>query len=162
MIIPTCEATLLGRVWSPELQGPCVVTVRDGRVFDITSKAAPMVRDICEMADPVGYVAGADGVDIGSVESVAANPCEADHLHFLAPCDLQAVKACGVTFASSMVERVIEEQAADDPLKAQEIRSRIGARIGDSLSNIVPGSAPQAVLRRDLAAVPNTVPFGRA
>ena len=54
----------------------------------------------------------------------------------LAPCDLQAVKACGVTFAGSMVERVIEEQAAGDPTKADDIRSRIGARIGASLTNI--------------------------
>ena len=72
------------------------------------------------------------------------------HVHFLAPCDLQSVKACGVTFASSMVERVIEEQAAGDPLKAQEIRSRIGARIGDSLSNIVPGSAEAAAVKEAL------------
>jgi fumarylacetoacetate (FAA) hydrolase family protein len=140
MIMPSSEATLVGRVWSPVAHGPCVVTVRDGRVFDITSQSAPLVRDICEMTDPVGYVRGATGVDIGSIEEVASHAEDLNKPHFLAPCDLQSVKACGVTFASSMVERVIEEQAVGDPQKAQEIRSRIGARIGDSLNNIVPGS----------------------
>jgi len=149
-ILPSSDAALLGRIWSPESQGPSIITIRKGRVVDITSRAAPMVRDICEMADPVGYVRGASGVDIGSVEELISSPCDRKHVHFLAPCDLQSVKACGVTFASSMVERVIEEQAAGDPLKAQEIRSRIGARIGDSLSNIVPGSAEAAAVKEAL------------
>lgn len=143
------SGTLLGRIWRPNV-GPCVVTTRTGRVVDITTGDAPMVRDICEMPDPVGYVRGVVGVDIGAVEDVAVNPCNPDHIHFLAPCDLQSIKACGVTFASSMVERVIEEQAAGDPLKAQQIRSRIGVRIGDSLNNIVPGSAEAAAVKEAL------------
>lgn len=134
------DAILLGRVWSPEVDGPSIVTIRDGRVLDISCQSAPLVRDICEMAEPADYVCQVEGVDIGSVEEIASNACDLAKLHFLAPCDLQSIKACGVTFASSMVERVIEEQAAGDPQKAQQIRSRIGARIGDSLSNIVPGS----------------------
>lgn len=150
MIVPSSEATLLGRVWSSVAQGPCVATVRDGRVIDITSPAAPLVRDICEMADPVAYAREVVGVDIGSVEAFSANAGDLNKPHLLAPCDLQSVKACGVTFASSMVERVIEEQATGDPLKAQEIRSRIGARIGDSLSNIVPGSAEAAEVKQAL------------
>ena len=150
MIVPSSEATLLGRVWSSVAQGPCVATIRDGRVIDITSPAAPLVRDICEMADPVAYAREVVGVDIGSVEAFSANAGDLNNPHFLAPCDLQSVKACGVTFASSMVERVIEEQATGDPLKAQEIRSRIGARIGDSLSNIVPGSAEAAEVKQAL------------
>lgn len=143
------SGTLLGRIWRPNV-GPCVVTTRTGRVVDITTGDAPMVRDICEMPDPVDYVRGVVGVDIGAVEDVAVNPCNPDHIHFLAPCDLQSIKACGVTFASSMVERVIEEQAAGDPLKAQQIRSRIGVRIGDSLNNIVPGSAEAAAVKEAL------------
>jgi fumarylacetoacetate (FAA) hydrolase family protein len=62
-------------------------------------------------------------------------------MRLLAPCDLQAVKACGVTFARSMVERVIEERAAGDPTRAREIRERVAAIIGDSLRSLVPGSA---------------------
>jgi len=64
----------------------------------------------------------------------AERPC------LLAPCDFQALKACGVTFARSMVERVIDERTAGDPAQADALRSRIGALIGDSLSNIEAGS----------------------
>lgn len=134
------EGTFLGRVWDPKTNGPSVVTLRDGRVFDITSRTAPMVRDICEMEDPATFVQWAEGVDLGAAADIAANATDPAALHFLAPCDLHSIKACGVTFAGSMVERVIEEQAVGDPAKAQDIRARIGARIGDSLSNIIPGS----------------------
>ncbi len=138
-IIPA-SGCLVGRVWNPEANGPCVVTVRKGHVWDISSKDAPLVRDICEMADPVGYVTNAPGTNLGSVETIFQNDVSASNVHLIAPCDLQAIKACGVTFAGSMVERVIEEQAAGDPDKAQDIRARIGERIGMSLSNIEPGS----------------------
>lgn len=150
MIMPASDATLLGRIWSPVVQGPCIVTVREGRVFDITSAAAPLVRDICEMADGVAYIRATEGIDMGSAEALSTNAGDLSKPHFLAPCDLQSVKACGVTFASSMVERVIEEQAAGDPSKAQEIRNRIGARIGDSLNNIVPGSAEAVKVKEAL------------
>ena len=120
----------LGRVERPGI-GPAVVTIRDGQLVDITSKTAPTVRDIMEREDAADYTRSAPGTSLGAVTE--------DH-DWLAPCDLQAIKACGVTFAGSMVERVIEEQAAGDPAKAEAIRKRIGARIGDSLSNIVPGS----------------------
>jgi fumarylacetoacetate (FAA) hydrolase family protein len=135
------EGVFIGRIWSPEVQGPSVVTLRDGKIVDITSKQAPTVRDICEMDDPAAYVRGADGVTVGDLASLAANPAgDMARPHFLAPCDLQAVKACGVTFASSMVERVIEEKAAGDPKKAQDIRARVGDIIGGSLRNIKAGS----------------------
>jgi len=120
----------LGRIDRPGT-GPCVVTLRDGHIFDITSKTAPTTRDILERDDTADYVRNTSGTDLGPVGNVRT---------WLAPCDFQAVKACGVTFAGSMVERVIEEQAAGDPARADDIRNRIGARIGDSLTNIVPGS----------------------
>ncbi len=123
--------------------GPSVVTLRNMRIIDITSKTAPTVRDILERDDAADHVRNAQGEDIG--------PLDADH-QWLAPCDLQAVKACGVTFAGSMVERVIEEQAAGDPAKADAIRARIGDRIGDSLSNIVPGSDAAAEVKEALIA----------
>lgn len=134
------EGTFVGRVWNPKVNGPSVVTLRDGRVIDITSRTTPTVRDICEMEDPATFVQRAEGVDLGAATDFAANTTDPANVHFLAPCDLQSIKACGVTFAGSMVERVIEEQAAGDPAKAKDIRARIGARIGDSLSNITPGS----------------------
>lgn len=115
-----------------------------------------MIRDICEMANPAAYVRNAKGADVGSAEDISNNDVVATKHHFLAPCDLQTIKACGVTFASSMIERVIEEQAVDDLHKAQQMRGRIGARVGDSLSNIIPGSYAEVFLK---AQVPS--PVGR-
>jgi fumarylacetoacetate (FAA) hydrolase family protein len=102
------------------------------------------VRDICEMDEPSVYVKGAPGESLGTLSEIAsARPEDDEKTHFLAPCDLQAVKACGVTFASSMVERVIEERAKGNPERADAIRSKIGGIIGDSLRNIRAGS-PEA------------------
>ena len=141
----------LGRVWRPDVQGPAVVTLREDQVVDITDKAAPTVRDICEMADPAGYVAQAPGQVIGSVSAIAqAAVGDLSAVHFLAPCDLQSIKACGVTFARSMVERVIEELAAGDAQKAERIRNRVGAAIGDSLRNIKAGSSEAAQVKEAL------------
>ena len=72
--------------------------------------------------------------------------------HLLAPCDLQAVKACGVTFAGSMVERVIEERANGDPARAEAIRARVGAAIGNSLREIRPGSPEAMAVKAALIA----------
>jgi fumarylacetoacetate (FAA) hydrolase family protein len=147
------NGTFLGRVWLPKANGPAVVTLRDGQIVDITSKNAPTVRDICESDDPAGYVAAVKGHVLGSLEDIAAaSPADPSKVHFLAPCDLQAVKACGVTFASSMVERVIEEQAAGDPQKAEAIRKRVGAAIGESLRNIKAGSEEAARVKEALIA----------
>ncbi len=143
----------VGRVWSPAAGGPSVVTIRAGRVVDITSRDAPTVRDICEMDDPAAFVAGAEGAGLGTLaEIAAAAPGDARATHFLAPCDLQAVKACGVTFARSMVERVIEERAAGDPAKAEAVRSRIAAAIGASLRDVKPGSEGAAKAKAALIA----------
>ncbi|MCK7611266.1 fumarylacetoacetate hydrolase family protein [Roseibium sediminicola] len=143
--------TYLGRVWCPDANGPAVVTLRDDEVIDITCKTAPTVRDICEMDDPAGYVAQAEGHAIAPLETVA-EACVGDPslVHFLAPCDLQAIKACGVTFANSMVERVIEELAAGDAQKADTIRQRVSAVIGDSLRNIRAGSPEAAQVKQTL------------
>lgn len=136
---------LLGRVWNAAVQGPSIVTIRDGDVMDITTEQAALASDICEMPNPAKYVFEAVGVKLGSVEDIANSKVgDLEKTHFLAPCDLQAIKACGVTFANSMVERVIEEQAAGDPQKALVIRGRVAEVIGDSLRNIKAGSA-QAV-----------------
>ncbi len=142
----------LGRVWLAGT-GPAVVTLRQDQVIDITDRAAPTARDICERDDPAAYVRGVPGRRIGALDDIAAAPVgDPARTHFLAPCDLQAVKACGVTFARSMVERVIEEKAAGDPAKAQDIRARVGRAIGDSLRNIRPGSPEAAEVKRALIA----------
>jgi len=140
---PLPEATLVGRIWRPDVSGASLVTLRGERVIDITSRAAPTMRDLLELDDPVRHLDGIAGDDLGSLAEIAATSTETagpDSLHFLPPADLQAIKAAGVTFAESMVERVIEEQAAGDPDLAQEIRGKIAGIIGASLSGIVPGS----------------------
>jgi len=147
------EGLFVGRIWSPEAKGPCVVTLRDGNVVDITSRDVPLVADIMEMADPASHVRDAEGRVVGSLEEIASNdPKDRAKPHFLSPCDMQSIKACGVTFASSMVERVIEEQAAGDPKKALDIRERIGEVIGGSLRNIKAGSEEAQKVKQALIA----------
>src|SRR5690606_13784018 len=134
-------AVLVGRVGTPD--GPCVVTVRGGRLVDITA-SAPTMRDLAESADPVALVRGADGPDLGALEDVAAaTPPEVRDgpVRLLSPIDLQAVKAAGVTFAVSMVEQVIEERCGGNADLAASMRAEITARIGGDLSTLTPGSA---------------------
>ena len=142
------DGILLGRIWRPGI-GPAVVTLRGGEVYDITCGEAPTVSALLEHDDPVGLIATQPGVPLGPVDAFLTATDDADALRLLAPCDLQAVKASGVTFAASMVERVIEEQAAGDPDKAEAIRARIGSTIGASLRGIIPGS-DQAAKVKDL------------
>ncbi|WP_172297716.1 fumarylacetoacetate hydrolase family protein [Pseudoruegeria sp. HB172150] len=142
----------LGRVWRPGI-GPCVVTLRDGALVDITSKDAPTARDVLELDDPADHVRNATGETLGPLADFPGAAEAADATHLLAPCDLQAVKACGVTFAQSMVERVIEEQAAGDPDKAQTIRTRVSEIIGDSLDQIEAGSPKAAKVKEELIAL---------
>ncbi|WP_375374118.1 fumarylacetoacetate hydrolase family protein [Ensifer sp. ENS12] len=145
------SGTFVGRVWSSEEQGPVLVTVRAGVVFDITSKEAPTMRDLAEMDDPVRYVRAQRGRAICDlVELLSATPAQSETPRILAPCDLQAIKACGVTFARSMLERVIEERAAGNPERASEIRERVTMLVGDSLSDLKAGSPAAAKVKQAL------------
>ena len=145
MFIDAPEGLWLGRAWRPGI-GPAIVTLRRGELVDITSAAAPTISHVLELADTAAHVRTAAGEGLGPPEALAPNP-DPDALHLLAPCDLQALKACGVTFARSMVERVIEEKAAGDPARAQEIRSRVATLIGGSLRDIRAGSAEAAEVK---------------
>ncbi|MGY3669668.1 fumarylacetoacetate hydrolase family protein [Marinovum sp. KMM 9989] len=139
---PDPKATFVGRVWRPGI-GPALITLRGDTVVDITSAAAPTMTDLLELQDPLAHIRKQTGEDIGTLADLVAGSVEgaADTvLHLLAPADLQAIKASGVTFAESMVERVIEEQAAGDADRAAEIRAKVQGVIGDSLSGIEPGS----------------------
>jgi fumarylacetoacetate (FAA) hydrolase family protein len=146
--------TFLGRARSPGNAHPLVVTVRGGDVVDITSKDAPTVRDICEMDDPAGYVSSAKGEAVGSVEAVAANSFETGRVavkpFLLSPIDLQAVKASGVTFVVSLLERVIEEQARGSAEAADAIRADIATLIGHDLSKLKPGSVEAMAIKAKL------------
>ncbi|TFZ02669.1 fumarylacetoacetate hydrolase [Ramlibacter henchirensis] len=144
--------TLVARVWRPDVQGPSVVALRETGVFDVSAEFATMAT-LLERPDPVRAVRGSAGERLGSVDDILANSDEARRdprkPFFLAPCDLQVVKAAGVTFASSLIERLIEEQADGDPAKAQEVRARVVAQIGTDLSRLKPGS-PQAMALKKL------------
>jgi fumarylacetoacetate (FAA) hydrolase family protein len=153
------SALLVGRVWRPEVNGgaggPAVVAVRGGRLVDISRHAAT-VSDLLEREDLLAIVRGAEGEDLGdALELVAAAQSGqqlAKGIKLLAPCDLQAIKACGVTFAVSLLERVIEEQAKGDPARAGELRAELQKTIGTNLSEMKPGSEAALRLKEELSA----------
>ena len=145
--------TLVGRAWVPgSPPGPAVIALRADGVFDL-SHAAPTMSDLLNAEDPLA-LARAPGERLGDVAEILANSAydrRGPELAFLlAPCDLQALKACGVTFATSMLERVIEEQARGDASKAETIRRTIRNVIGTDLSKIKPGSAAAMRLKAHL------------
>ena len=148
-------ALLVGRVWRDEsadaVGGPAVVAVRQGRLVDITRHAAT-VADLFDRADLLDIVRDAEGQDLGAaLDLVQAGAQGANGVRLLAPCDLQAIKACGVTFAVSLLERVIEEQAKGDPARAGELRAQLQASIGTNLSEIEPGSEAALRLKDELS-----------
>ena len=138
------QATLVGRAWLPgQNAGPAIVTVRGDALVDITGTMATM-SDLMNAEDPLALARSAPGEEIGSLAEILANSAhdaqDPQRPSLLAPNDLQAIKAAGVTFAVSMLERLIEEQAKGDPKAADEIRGTISESIGTDLSEIVPGS----------------------
>lgn len=142
-------ATLVGRAWRPgNPAGPAVVAIRPDGVFDI-SKLAPTTADLLNLPDPAASVRGFAGERIGDTAAILANCLKRDPAlpWFLAPCDLQAVKAAGVTFVASMLERVVEEQVRGDAGRADEVRASILAEIGGSLATLKPGSPEAARLK---------------
>ena len=143
----------VGRVWNPEAAGPSIVTLREGVLVDITSREAPTLSALLEMQDAAGFVRAANGKAVGSLEEIAANSSgtpDETCPYLLAPADLQAIKACGVTFAQSMIERVIEEKAAGSPERAASIRERVSTLIGGTLTNLKAGSPEAAKVKQAL------------
>jgi fumarylacetoacetate (FAA) hydrolase family protein len=132
------------------------VALRADGVFDV-SAAAPTSTDLCNLADPVAALRRVPGVRVGSVEALLAQSAHdragPQVAHFLAPCDLQSVKAAGVTFVRSLLERVVEEQARGDFSRADEIRARISREIGADLARVKPGSPEAARLKETLVAM---------
>ncbi|MBO9623772.1 MAG: fumarylacetoacetate hydrolase family protein [Sphingomonas sp.] len=133
------QAILVGRVLLP--QGPTPVVVRGGTVYDV-SATAPTVADLLERENP----GAAEGVAICAIEAIGTESGP----RLLAPIDLQCVKACGVTFAVSAIERVIEERARGDADKAATIRGDLEAKVGGGIRSVVPGSAEAANLKAAL------------
>ncbi|NQV99250.1 MAG: fumarylacetoacetate hydrolase family protein [Rhodospirillales bacterium] len=147
--------TLVTRVWMPgDNGGPTVAVVRADGVYDIMAVATTTCA-LMELADPAAAVSQAPaGARLGSLADLLANSVaearDPSRPWLLAPSDLQALKAAGVTFAASMLERVIEERAKGDPQRAVEIRKEINQSIGADLSEIVPGSADAQRLKDEL------------
>jgi len=152
--IDATHALLVGRLWQPGI-GPTVVVCRDNALFDVTS-VAPTVSQLLDVDTPAAALrmALATAMKVADLDTVLANCDESTRDNskpwLLAPCDLQAVKASGVTFVASMLERVIEEQARGDLTKAQDIRAALTRIIGDNLAQLKPGSDDAARVKAEL------------
>jgi fumarylacetoacetate (FAA) hydrolase family protein len=154
------RGTLVGRAWVPgDPPGPAVVAIRADGVWDI-SALAPTVSELLNAPNCLTLARATKGaVLVGRLAEILANTAadarDPARPHFLAPCDLQAVKAAGVTFADSMLERVIESKAKGDPTRQDALRRELVREIGSDLSRVKPGSPEaerlkQALIARDL------------
>jgi len=147
------RATLVGRLWVAGT-GPVLVAVHGTDLVDL-SAVAPTASALFELDEPAQVVlaARASAPRIAALDAVLANGDEAtrdeSHPWLLAPCDLQVLKASGVTFVASLLERVIEEQARGDAARALRIREALSGVLGENLAGIVPGS-PQAARVKQL------------
>ncbi|MFD0313088.1 fumarylacetoacetate hydrolase family protein [Streptomyces flavalbus] len=147
------RALLVARVHEPEWDGPCVAAVRGERVVDLTA-VAPTVSDLLERDDAATVVREAVGGRVWSLAELldAGATGRRDLPRLLAPVDLQVIKAAGVTFARSLLERVIEERAGGDPGRAAEVRERVRAAVGGALDGLRPGSAEAGKVKELLVA----------
>jgi fumarylacetoacetate (FAA) hydrolase family protein len=151
------RALLIGRAWVPnDIAGPSPVAITHGQVYDLSGIAATSAQ-LLNAADPVGLVRSMTDHQrrsLGTVEALLANSAahrrDVGRPYFLCPADLQAVRACGVTFIASMLERVIEEQAHGDPAQAEAVRKAIGEEIGGQIGAVRPGSPEAMRLKESL------------
>jgi fumarylacetoacetate (FAA) hydrolase family protein len=147
------HGALAGRVWRPDVRGPSVVAIRTDGVYDI-SEYAPTMRDLAESTDPVRLIRFARGERLERLIEILANTPEAyrqaNKAWLLAPVDLQAIKAAGVTFVRSLLERVIEEQAQGAPEKAEVIRRQVQAHLAGDVRSLKPGSTQALELKKTL------------
>jgi fumarylacetoacetate (FAA) hydrolase family protein len=155
-VISTClpedadRAVLVGRAWiEGKPGGPVPVTLRDLDVIDI-SALAPTSSELLDIASPAEAVrkVAASAPVIGRLQDLLANTATQKAPYLLPPCDLQAVKAAGVTFADSLIERVIEEQIRGDATRAEAVRAEIASAMGGELARLKPGS-PEAMRLRE-------------
>ena len=148
------DAKLLGRIETKD--GPTPILLAQGRIFDLSS-VAPTTADWIERQDGRRDLsANNGGIDTGPVEGLTLSrqwEREGNGVpRLLAPIDLQCIKACGVTFAVSAIERVIEERARGEASAAERIRASLSERIGSDLSSVEPGSDQAASLKQALIA----------
>ncbi len=145
-ILPSdvASGTFIGRVWldGPD-PGPRPVVLRDSELSDL-SGLAPTVSDLFELPHLVEQIHSHPGARLCSLEQALRNG------NLLAPCDLQAIKACGVTFASSLLERMIEEKARGNPDEAKAHRAVLEQQIGGTLASLSPGSLAAESLKKSM------------
>ncbi|MFN3280878.1 MAG: fumarylacetoacetate hydrolase, partial [Tabrizicola sp.] len=145
------EALLIGRVWSEAAGGPCPVLCREGELYDLTG-LSPTLSGLLER-DDLAEVLAVEHPHLGPLDAfLNLGDGTGRHGRLLAPCDLQAIKAAGVTFAGSMIERVIEERAKGDPARAEAIRNELAGILGGSLRGVQPGSEAAAAVKAKLQA----------
>jgi fumarylacetoacetate (FAA) hydrolase family protein len=150
--VDAAAATLVGRVWLPgDPGGPTPVVVRGGDLLDVSS-TAPTLSALLELDDPVAAVRAAPPRSVARLADVLNTRPGAADVHLLAPCDLQPIKAAGVTFAASTIERVIEERARGDAARAAAVRTEVVRIVGGDLSKVAPGSAAAMRLKELLIA----------
>ncbi|WP_156133863.1 fumarylacetoacetate hydrolase family protein [Pseudarthrobacter phenanthrenivorans] len=147
---------LIGRIWDVDSAGPRVVAVSGPDIYDL-SRLAATVAELLELPDPAAAVRSAlTDHDVAERRWATADVVQASlagdaaRPRLLAPVDLQVIKACGVTFVDSMVERVIEERCAGDATRAADIRELVGRALGGSIAALRPGSAEAAEAKRIL------------
>jgi len=152
------RALLIGRVWDPETGGPRVAAVSGDSIFDLT-RVAGTVSELLELPSPAAAVRAALADPALAEQRWATSDVVGASLagdtaraHLLAPVDLQVIKACGVTFVDSMIERVIEERCAGDAGRAAEMRDLVGKALGGSIAMVRPGSPEAAEAKRVLIA----------
>lgn len=147
------RAVLIGRIWDPRVSGPTPVLVDGENLRDI-SPLAPTVSQLLERNDLVAQLSKPSRFSticqLGDILEQSRPGADHSTPHLLSPNDLQAIKASGVTFVASLLERVIEEQARGDASKADQIRAEITGIIGDDLSQIEPGSQKAADIKEIL------------
>jgi fumarylacetoacetate (FAA) hydrolase family protein len=147
------SALLIGRAWIPGVGGPAVIGVRGAEAVDLTP-SYPTVSHLLNVAKPDDVRAALGRApSLGALEPIVANSVEGrrdgTRPWLLAPCDLQAVMASGVTYVASLLERVIEERAGGNPALASPVRREIEAIIGPDLRRVRPGS-PEAARVKDV------------
>lgn len=150
-------AKLVGRVWTVgRIPGPSIVIVDRNELVDVTAYV-PTMADIINHPNPARLWAELPrNLSLGPVEELARqgflNRCDPRFSHLLAPCDIQGIKACGVTFARSLIERVIEEAARGDAAGGAQLRAKLEQSLGGLLEGLRPGSAEAQQLKRELSA----------
>ncbi len=132
------RALLVGRIWiDGPVPGPRIFVIRNDDLIDI-SDLAPTMSDLLDLFDPLSAISSTQGRILCSLSDALQNNM------LLAPCDLQAVKAAGVTFIDSLLERVIEERALGNAVVAAELRDELEKMPGQSFRDLKPGSAAAA------------------